>query len=331
MPRTIQCDQCGIILNLPENSGGKRLKCPKCGSKFAVGSDSSLYPTGAGNGVDASVASSSLIESRKQNQNQDISLPLAPGDLRETFDLSSLTGTDSGPLPLTQTSPSNTGDALLLFEEKKPAPRRKLPAEARAEARRCPTCRGVVPVGMSICSSCGLDLESGHRTLLDDDDLMPSAPVRAQGLPIPVTVIALVSLVGSLMLAAYSAVQWLSLGVNGFQYFVPICLFGTYSAAQLLRGRSAKLLIVALTLAAVVDLVALIAMPIYLANEQMTTVENQVTADDDDLARIAIQPITARLDSQRLSLGIAGLLLYAGVTTYLASPSARRGIERASS
>jgi len=184
---------------------------------------------------------------------------------------------------------------------------------------------------MSICSSCGLDLESGHRTLLDDDDLMPSAPVRAQGLPIPVTVIALVSLVGSLMLAAYSAVQWLSLGVNGFQYFVPICLFGTYSAAQLLRGRSAKLLIVALTLAAVVDLVALIAMPIYLANEQMTTVENQVTADDDDLARIAIQPITARLDSQRLSLGIAGLLLYAGVTTYLASPSARRGIERASS
>ena len=31
MPRTTQCDHCGVILNLPDSAAGKRLKCPKCG------------------------------------------------------------------------------------------------------------------------------------------------------------------------------------------------------------------------------------------------------------------------------------------------------------
>ena len=61
MPRTTQCNQCGIILNLPENAGGKRLKCPKCGTKFVVGPDSSQYPATERSDVDARAASSSLL------------------------------------------------------------------------------------------------------------------------------------------------------------------------------------------------------------------------------------------------------------------------------
>src|SRR4051812_15592869 len=34
MPRTIQCPHCGVVLNLPDNATGKRLKCPKCANKF---------------------------------------------------------------------------------------------------------------------------------------------------------------------------------------------------------------------------------------------------------------------------------------------------------
>src|SRR2546429_591121 len=62
------------------------------------------------------------------------------------------------------------GDALALFQDSpKAAPRRLGAAEARAQARRCPTCGGVVPAGMSLCQTCGLDLETKTRVSLDDD------------------------------------------------------------------------------------------------------------------------------------------------------------------
>lgn len=324
MPRTIQCNQCGIILNLPENSSGKRLKCPKCGTKFLVGPDSSQYPSSAPSGVDASAASS--MTNLPGGGHGDLSLPTASGDLRDTFDLPMMTEAANGAAGVAKSQA--TADALMLFDEKKPAPRRKLAAEARAQARRCPTCGGVVPIGMSICSSCGLDLESGTRVQLDDD-LMPEAPRRIQGPPIAVTVIALVSLLGSLILGAYAAVQYFVQGVEGCQYFIPLCLFGGFAAVQLLRGRTAKLLIVALTLGAMIDVVALIAMPIFIANQEAKVVAVAPNpADEMDAANIAIEPITERLDSQKLGLGIAILLLYAAVSAYLASPSARSNSER---
>jgi hypothetical protein len=317
MARTIQCNQCGIILNLPENSSGKRLKCPKCGTKFVVGPDSSQYPATEHSDVDASAASS--MTNLPSGGHGDFSLPTSSGDLRDTFDLPMMTEAASGPARAAK--PQTAADALMLFDEKKPAPRRKLAAEARAQARRCPTCGGVVPVGMSICSSCGLDLESGTRVQLDDD-LMPEAPMRSQGPPLPVTVIALVSFLGSLILGLYATVQYFQ-GVAGCQYFIPVCLFGGFAAVHLLRGRTAKLLIVALTLGAMIDVVALIAMPIFVANQDPKVVAVKAQPDDPDAANIAIEPITERLDSQKLGLGIAILLLYAAVSAYLASPSAR--------
>src|SRR5208283_355001 len=37
MSRTILCQKCGIVLNLPASiTAGKKLKCPKCGNRFAV-------------------------------------------------------------------------------------------------------------------------------------------------------------------------------------------------------------------------------------------------------------------------------------------------------
>src|SRR5205814_5540833 len=98
-------------------------------------------------------------------------------------------------------------DALALFEEKKSPARRPTGAEARSKSRRCPTCGGVVPIGMSICGRCGLDLDTGSRVQLDDD-LVPEARPRAPSAPLPVSVIAIVSLLGSLIMGIYSTLQW---------------------------------------------------------------------------------------------------------------------------
>jgi hypothetical protein len=247
-------------------------------------------------------------------------IPTAPGDLRETFDLPLMTEAEGGAAPRAR---PQSADALALFEDRKPATRRPSAAEARAKSRRCPTCGGVVPVGMSICSKCGLDLESGSRVQLDDDDLLPEAPVRAAGLPFPVTVIGFICLLGSVILAAYSALQWLG-GSRGWQFFVPICLFGAFASVHLLRGHTAKLLLVALTLGAAVDVVAMIAMPIFEANEKTKVVERPFDPNDPEAEPLSIEPMTERLDSQKLGLGIAVLLLYAATAAYLASPSARR-------
>lgn len=314
MPRTIQCTRCGVVLNLPDGAGGKRLKCPKCAHKFLVEDDTGQYPTQERSDHDASLDSSMELPRRGHG---DASLPTASGDLRDTFDLPLLGEATSAPAPGAKTQ--TVADALALFDDRKPAPRRPLAAEARSKARRCPTCGGVVPMGMSICSTCGLDLESGTRIQLDDD-LMPEAPRRAAGLPLPVTVIGLVSLLGSLMLGAYSAAQWHK-GVAGCQYFVLVCLFGAFAAVHMLRGHSAKLLLVALTLGAMIDVVALIALPILQANQDTRIMQVQ---PDEDGADIMIEPITERLNQQQLSLGITILLLYAAVSAYLVSPSVRR-------
>lgn len=317
MARTVQCDRCGVVLNLPDNAGGKRLKCPKCGTKFVVDADTARYPKTERSDHDASPASSTVDIPREHGG---LLIPTAPGDLRETFDLPLMTEADAGAAPRAR---AQSADALALFDERKPAARRPSAAEARAQARRCPTCGGVVPKGMSICSKCGLDLESGSRVQLDDDDLLPEAPARAAGLPFPVTVIGFVSLLGSVILAAFSAVQWLG-GNQGWQYFVPICLFGAFASVHLLRGHSARLLLVALTLGAVVDVVALIATPIFQANAETRVIEGKFDPSDPEAEPVIIEPITERLDSQKLGLGIAVLLLYAAVGAYLASPSARR-------
>jgi len=140
-----------------------------------------------------------------------------------------------------------------------------------------------------------------------------------------VTVIALISLLGCLLLAVYSTMQW-KRGTDGWQYFIPVCLFGAFAAVHLLRGHTAKLLIVALSLGAMVDVVAFIALPIVQANEE-TKIE-QRPVDDDEFENVAIQPITERLDTNKLSLGIVNLILYAAVAAYLSSPGVRRHYAR---
>src|SRR3954471_14598897 len=94
MPRTILCQQCGLVLNLPDSvRAGKRMKCPKCAHRFEVSqADASSASTFPG---DADAATASSYEIRKLPPNLD-DLPLPSGggggDLRNLFDLPMGTG-----------------------------------------------------------------------------------------------------------------------------------------------------------------------------------------------------------------------------------------------
>jgi hypothetical protein len=252
-------------------------------------------------------------------------LPTAAGDLRDTFDLSSMTEVAGPPgsrmVTTAVAGPKQTADALALFNDPPKEKRRLKPAEERSKVRRCPTCGGVVPAGMSICSKCGLDLESGARVSLDDDLVPPPPP--APTMPIPVGVIGGVCLLGSVIFSIATVSLWLR-GSDGFQYFVPVSFFAVFAAVQFLRRKSIKLLLIALTFGLAIDIVALIAMPIIHANVGMAPVPRTELSDDLAQADIAIPSVVERLDTQSLTLGIVLIFVYAAVAVYLLSPQVRR-------
>jgi hypothetical protein len=318
MPRVIECEQCGVVLNLPDVAAGKRLKCPRCGARFQATEADTSAPSSEPGVADAR-ADSSVVVGRGHG---DADLPTAEGHLRETFDIPLMT--EEAPVPAQASASKPISDALALFTESEPAPRRPSAAEARARARRCPTCGGVVPVGMSLCPSCGLDLETGTRIALEDD-LLPTPPAPPPGPPIGVAIVGGTCFFAGVILTFASIVQWFK-GLDGWQYFVPVCLFAIFAAVQLLRGRSAKLLLVALSLGAIVDLVALIALPIYDANVETTVVPRPDLPDNPDDADVVIPPITTRLNTDRITTGIAVLVVYAVFAMYLTSPPVRRYI-----
>src|SRR5262245_61920348 len=174
MPRTIQCINCGITLNLPKDAAGRRLKCPKCGAKFqATQADLNAASTAPGVSDARFDSLSGLVPVPADLQAlipapavtpHDVPVPTAPGDLRSTFDLPMMTEAAEGGSSRSR----EVADATALFEQKR-TPKRLVGAEARAQTRKCPTCKWVVPPGTSICQSCGLDLDTGTRVELDYD------------------------------------------------------------------------------------------------------------------------------------------------------------------
>src|SRR4051794_30740366 len=287
MPRTIRCSNCGITLNLPENVAGRRLKCPKCGAKFQA-SESDLNAASTAPGVsDARLDSlSGLIPIPKGIEEldlQDLPLPRAAGNLRETFELPMMTEAAG------EGRAREAADALALFTQKGTASRRLKAAEARAQVRRCPTCGGAVPPGMSICQGCGFDLETGARVGLDDE-LLPDEMPPPESLPIDIAIVGGICFLASAVLAVLSFVLWLR-GLAGAQFLALICLFGVYASVTFLRLKSMKLLLIALTLGALIDVVALIGLPAYNAYIDRDVQQQQVTMDEPDVEDMAIPSV----------------------------------------
>jgi hypothetical protein len=167
---------------------------------------------------------------------------------------------------------------------------------------------------MSLCSTCGLDLDTGTRIDLTEDlDAMP-AIARSQPVPIGAWLVGGLSIFASVIFSIISLIQWQK-GETGFLFLLLVCAFAMFASVQFLRAKSLKLLVIALTLGVAIDVVAMIILPVYMAMAQ-------VEVQDPTTGEAAIQSI--RLDTDKLSWGIALVVSYAAVMLYLNSPPARR-------
>lgn len=311
MPRTIQCPQCGVVLNVPDAAAGRRLKCPKCATKFAAdGGPPPARPSSSTYGTHGMASSVTLPAS----SHGDFDLPNAPGSLREQFDLP-LLGEDS---PRSSPRvPAAEADPLSLLSDDEPVRRKPLAAEARAQARRCPTCGSVVPRGMSLCGTCGLDLESGNRIDVTEDLAMPTL-MRREAPAIGAWIVGGVSIFVGVLFSIISLIQWQREDQWGYLLLMPVCLFGVYAAVQFLRGRSLKLLIIALTLGVAVNVITMIILPVVMV---LSDVEVQTKPGEEGPA---IASANDRLDTTKISWGVALIVGYLAVALYLNSPPVRR-------
>ncbi|MFI5457288.1 MAG: hypothetical protein ACHRXM_17720 [Isosphaerales bacterium] len=328
MPQTIQCKHCGIVLNLPPGAkGGKRLKCPRCSTRFVI-SDAEAASASTMPGMDNATSMSAFDLTSRPGSGEALPTLLPEGDLRETFDLPLVSGREA---EQGQAVPSpGVADAAALFSDPGPSHRKITAAEARARARRCVHCGGVVPQGMSICVTCGTDQETGLRVGLEDDLAPPPRP-PSQGPPIHVATVGGLCIAASLLLLAL-AIRGASRGESSLEHSGWLCLalvavFGIYASVQFIRGKTARLLIVALSVGVMVDVMTLIALPIVQANfEAPDKFTSIVKPEDPDDSNIRIKPLEDRIDTSRISLGIALILIYALLSLYLISPPVKKYI-----
>jgi LSD1 subclass zinc finger protein len=326
MPRTVHCQECRAILNLPAGAqGGKRLKCPRCGTRFVVSEDEASSASTLPGQADAFEPSTfELPKQRARAPADDLPMPVAEGDLREAFDLPLVGGREA---ERGEVAGGTAADAAGLFQDRGPA-RRQTTGDARTRARRCNRCGGLVPVGMSICASCGTDQETGARVDLEED-IAPPPPPQVSGPPFHVAIIGGLCGVGGLILLLSSLIQSVR-GNSGLERGSWLCLagvaaFGIFACVDFIRGRSVKLLMFALSLGVVVDLMVLIGLPLY---EAYADTSQFITRpiDDPGAADVGIRSEEDRLDSRRIKLGVALLLLYAVLSVYLLSPPVKRHV-----
>jgi DNA-directed RNA polymerase subunit RPC12/RpoP len=337
MPRTILCQKCGIMLNLPATvTAGKRVRCPKCGNRFLVSERDANRASTAPAVADAALASSHQLANSPPSRN-DLPIPLADGALSETIELPLVSGESTKPAAPVAPSAPVRSDAEALFQDEPAAKKKLTGAKARSQARECVHCGGLVPIGMFICTSCGTDQETG-MCVGPEDDLAPPRPPLPGGPPLHISITGFLCGLASVILGILALIQSVR-GDPGVNQYGWICLaivsaLGIYGAVQFLRGKSVKMLMIALTLGVFIDIIALIALPIYQANfEDMDRVVTRVQKKSDepefnDVEDVEIKPIAERLDQQKITLGIIIIFIYALFSVYLMSPPVKRYFAR---
>ena len=254
----------------------------------------------------------------------DLPSATSEGDLRDTFELPLTGGHD---FERGEAGPA-TADAAGLFLDHGASKRRVTAAEARSRARRCVHCGSSVPQGMSICPTCGTDQETGMRVGLDDD-LTPPPPPRPQGPPLHVSIVgglcgtvAIIALLGGVIESTRGQTSiehyaWLTLaGVSAFAIF---------GCVQFIRGKSAKLLLLALTLGMGVDVLGLVAVPLIqpMLEDQDQIVKTRKPQDLDE-SDVEIKSFEDRINTQKIQLGVLVIVIYAILSVYLTSSPVKK-------
>ncbi len=343
MARVVQCPECSVELTIPEEAGAKRLRCPKCSTRFHPEPPGGTKPPTAQRGSAAEKRPEprpvSRVKVPPSSGAHDIPLlggrsgehPRLPsGDLPVFAELSSLDD-----LPVSRVAPPVVTDAEALFRDD-PAPvKKRPPAEARREARRCPSCGGFVLGGMSLCNRCGLDLDTGIRHKADDylDDIAEPEITDQPGTPISVLLIGLTTLAGSVALGLLSVFSFEGIGRICLTL---TCLFGVIAAVQFLQGRTYKALVVALLLGGAVNVVTMIVLPVVWAEYQATPDPNaeldagitatspESTNPEVDLSADPTEvtaPIARMIDMSRVATGVALLFADALLLVWISLPN----------
>ena len=198
MTRTVQCPECGVVLNVPSTRGRAQAEVPEvCHEVHGAVSrrpgrirpspspalSSTMFPTRK---APAQQRRLRHAPDMRKEQRLDRAAVLGPEGGREQRRLRpAVLRLDDGrhvrpapadgrrpqarqgpePEPRPDQAPAPAADVLALFQDEPKTNRKPKGAEARAKARRCPDCGGVVGVGMSLCNTCGLDLDTGQRTV----------------------------------------------------------------------------------------------------------------------------------------------------------------------
>ncbi|WP_161602347.1 MJ0042-type zinc finger domain-containing protein [Tautonia marina] len=368
--KKLKCPRCTTTFRVGDAGSTARPSQPSVDTATAVSSPSSNHvPRRPPSDSDAPgrPAVPPVSSRRPPSDDDEPDLPVISGDLRDQFNLPLLFEEDedrpasppkpsppkpkpaeppaqppsSGVFPTAPAegpSPYAEADAAGLIEDDEPVrPRRKTGAEARFTTRRC-SCGGVVPAGMSICPRCHTDIETGQRDeefdLLDEPPPLPPPPT-----PFGVLIVGFTSaLVGAGLAIASIALYFVQSGLPyrwGFLLLAAVSAFGVFAAVRLIRNRSARFLIAALILGGLVDVVALIVMPIALASSAPVDSFQVARPSSDDSAPVVdtvlvprIVPLTERIAWDKVNLGLAILAVTVTVSIYLTSPTVRRYTQR---
>ena len=331
MPRTIQCQRCGVVLNLPAHvAGGQATEVPEMrDSVRGVGSDASSMSTVPGL-TDAALTSFDL-DKRPPSPDD---LPIADVRRRlarhvrlaadERTRRRARPGGFAAPRPPTRRPSSRiTG----------PSKRRLAAAEARARARRCVHCGSGVPQGMSICPTCGTDQETGMRVGLEDD-LAPPPPPRPQGPPLHIAIIGGLCGTAGIILMLAGAIK----STQGQSSARKLCVARSGPGLRLrhLRLRSVDQGQVRQGAHARADArcrrSTCSAWSLFRSSSPCSKTRNRSSTDvkpkDLDESGVEIKPFEERINTQRIELGVVVIVIYAVLSLYLMSPPVKKYIFR---
>src|SRR5262249_11466533 len=146
------------------------------------------------------------------------------------------------------------------------------------------------------------------------DDLAPPPPPRPAGPPLHIAIIGFLCGLVSVILLVFALIESVR-GEAGVTQYGWLCLavvsaVGIFGCVEFLLGKTPKYLMLALTLGLFVNLMGMIAVPIFQANfAEKDKVVNVITNRSEDShaigdADVEIKSIAERMDIQRIKHGL---------------------------
>ncbi len=164
-----------------------------------------------------------------------------------------------------------------------------------------------------------------------EDDLAPPPPPRPQGPPLHISIVGGLCGTGALI-TMLSGVIMSTQGDPGIEHYAWLVLaavsaFAIFGCVQFLRGRSAKVLLLALTIGLGVDVLGLVAVPIIQPMlEDQDQIAKVVKPKELDESDVEIKSFEERMNIRKIQLGVAGILIYAMLSVYLTSNPVKKYI-----